>query len=315
MGLIKSKILYISTNAIGDTYLAISGAEYANSNIFNKSNYDFITLNELNFLFLDELNTGTIFYIEKKNILSLLKYILKIRKQKYEYAINIFPGVFNSLLLVLSNAKVKIGYVNYVKNRDWFDKAQKLFVKGRRDKGKIWRPGQNYLDRINLIFASLTQNNHNVKKYVYNTVELKFRGADVIFHFVSRGDSRNLPTELSKTILRRVYEVFNLKMAIIDTDGTYSSFYKEFYILSGNNFQKVIDYISSSKIFIGVDSFPLHLADAYNKKIIGLSKRKYFSALVQNKNNLYILDYDNTDWGKYCDNIILLLEKILISKN
>lgn len=300
----NKSILFISSNAIGDTYLTISGAEYAIRNVLKNYHIHYAVAGNASFLLKDELNIYQVFYIKGKNILSLIKTIMKIRKFNYDYAFNFFPGIFNSLLLFLSGSKIKLGYVNFWKVTEWYNKVQKVYCKGIERNGKVWSPEMNYLDRINIVFELISGTKHSVKKYRY-PVESHIDTNNIIFISLnSRIKEKSVPFDISNRLIENLRQKFQVPLVILDTDKVFEMFDDRIILLSGNDFNEILSYIRYCKIFIGVDSFPLHLADSYSRNIIGIFRRNYPEAAIQNKETAFILRYETNDSDRFISDVI-----------
>ena len=95
----RLKVLIISTNAIGDTYLSLSAVTYLNLLEKNISVDILTTANSLFLLNFQQINKVI---LEKRTLFSVFKTLLIIRKQKYDYTFSFFPGVINSIFLLFA---------------------------------------------------------------------------------------------------------------------------------------------------------------------------------------------------------------------
>ena len=103
------KILIISTNAIGDTYISATAISCL-INHYGNIEIHFLSAYKSNFLFR-EIKTPKVIYITKNY--TLLKSLIEIRKIEYDLGFSFFPGIINSFFLLFSRAKIKAGFISY----------------------------------------------------------------------------------------------------------------------------------------------------------------------------------------------------------
>jgi len=65
-----------------------------------------------------------------------------------------------------------------------------------------------------------------------------------------------------------------------------------FIVIPAPDLKLLIELMLKCKVFIGVDSFPIHLADAYEIKTIGIFESTNPDSVLQNRENKYILKKD-----------------------
>lgn len=292
------KILLISTNALGDTYLTCAAFNSIKS-FFKKSQIDIISSSDAKFL-LDEVGFDNVFLIKKKSFAEMHKIMSKVRNTKYDYAFNFFPGQMNTSLFKLSSAVEKIGFTNYIRKKDWHNEEDILRIKSQpKQKNYVWKPGDNYLDRIRLALEA-AEIKHDIKKHVFEyklNTDNKF---DVVMHLFSSDNSRKINSESVKKIITELCEHRNKHVCILGSKDEINELgelkqNKNLQIEVSPDLKKLINVINNSELYIGVDSFPLHIADAYNKKIAGIFYYKNEKSVFQDMNNKYIFRVSDND--------------------
>ena len=107
----KSKVLIIQTAFIGDVILATSLIEYLKSN-FPESEIDFLCRKGNEGLLENNPHIGKVFIWNKnKNkFKNLVKVTLEVRRQKYDYVLNIQRFFNSGFITAFSGAKNKVGF-------------------------------------------------------------------------------------------------------------------------------------------------------------------------------------------------------------
>ena len=141
------KILLISLNALGDTYITLSSINPL-SNYFPGVYIDLLTIKESS-LFTGYFGLNKVFYLNKSNMLSYMKSVSLLRN-KYDYVFSFFPGRLNTFFTEFSRAKDKYYFRNYKKRDSWHDNVQELYQNGRKT-GTKWHPEDNDMYRIEMI--------------------------------------------------------------------------------------------------------------------------------------------------------------------
>ncbi len=263
------KYLIISTNAIGDTYLSASSIRLITSNDRN-ADIDFIST-AICHPILELLLLKNI-YTVSKSIIDIFNVAFQIRRKNYDFVFSFFPGLVNSFFFLVSKGDKKGGYVNFIRLKEWYKIKQRVFIKGAQSKKLVWSPNNNYLDRIKLplsVFFDMTLPNCFQKKLMEVPVSESKYSNSILIHPFSRSKERALGYDSLKKLIK-YFEKQN-KVFVIGTekdfhdlnDSTISQ-------LSNLKFIELVEAILSCKLFIAVDSFPIHIADAHNTNFIGL---------------------------------------------
>lgn len=279
-------ILIISINAIGDTYISLSALEIIKRN-FDQVKIDFV-INTPSELLFNSINDISVFTLKTKNPLDLLKLLLKIRKINYDYVFNFFPGRYNTILTFFTKGTTKTGYSNYFKLDNWHKNSQRVKVIGRKRVDHIWTPNMTYLERIELVLDSVGILGKVIYKFKYPNISIE-RGRYIVLHPFSKSSERALEFNSIRLIIRALSEKFDSDIYIL---GTHKEFDRRYFKLQEINkiqlvlekkIEDLVQLIINSNLFIGVDSFPLHLADAYNTNFIGLFGPTSPSSVLVNK--------------------------------
>ena len=152
-----------------------------------------------------------------------------------------------------------------------------------------WHPNKEYLDRISLVLrsigfyaAGLEKINPISKSLLQNSL-----AKQIIIHPFSRYPERSIS---KKTLLLLIEYLVNnnFKIEIIcsSLDSNYN-FLKSLHstkikISVDQELKYLIEKIYSAQLFIAVDSFPLHIADAYNASFLGIFGPTYCNSVLTN---------------------------------
>ena len=275
------KILIISTNAIGDTYLSMSAIPYL-KNAFSQVEISFVVQRNSEFLFADG-SVENIYSIEKneKEILSLLG---RLRKIRYDFIFSFFPGIVNSFFLKFLKAENKGGYLNFIKKNEWFDKNQyATIVKARKREKVLWKKETNFLYRIGNVLNSFDiADRSEVVKYKFD-IEIKSEPCrNVVIHPFSRRVAKSLSVEQVRALVNYLQNR-NMNCTIVGDEKLVElkEEFSEVEFLIKPSVTSLLEKIVGCK-FITVDSFPLHVADAYNSDFFGLFSNTNPQAVLTN---------------------------------
>ena len=263
------KYLIISTNALGDTYLSAVAIRVI-KNYDKKAEIDFLSTSKC-LPILELLPLNNIFIIHK-NIFKLIFHSIKIRIHTYDFVFTFFPGLVNSLFYLVSKGNKKGGYVNFIRHSEWYNEKQEVLVKGALSRNLVWLPGNNYLDRIKFplsVFWDLSCNNCFQKKIMEINISTSEFSDSILVHPFSRSKERALNQACLKKLVGHLEE-YNRVFVIGQTDNFLDFKDSTIQQLSNLNFKELAEAIVSCKLFIAVDSFPIHIADAHNSNFIGL---------------------------------------------
>lgn len=294
------KVLIISTNAIGDAYLSMSAIsplekEYGNVDftfVFPKST------RKLDF----SKDTDYKILYASKSIANFVLIIAKLFFQKFDFAFSFFPGRYNTFLLKLCSSQNKAGYYNYKKIERWDDKilSPTICRHGEIELAPKWNDSENYLELINNILRYFVTESI-IKKYKPFFVEKVSSKSDtVIIHGLSRISEKSLTTSQFKIIINFLSASGIEKICILGTEKDNERIKnklscKNVSYLSNLSLEKLVVILNRS-FLIGIDSFPLHVADAYNTRFIGLFSCTKTTAVLTNVNKS--INFNNDSFSK-----------------
>ncbi len=259
-------VVVISLNAVGDTYLSLSAIPFLKRNT-SEIDITFVVNKKSTFLFKnEEVNVITV----EKKILSILRALYSLRKINFDIILSFFPGVANSLLLKLLKGRVKAGYINYHKIVDWHKKANlATIIKQNTKVYKYWEKNYNYLARIEIILSEIyPEENVKLSKYKFNISTIA-KDDNIVIHYRSRFIQRSLTIEQLIALVNYLRETFNSPVLIIGSDELKGLEVNDSQIIINPDVRKLVNLVHN-KLFIGVDSFPLQIADAFDTNFVGL---------------------------------------------
>lgn len=285
------KILLISTNAIGDTYISCS-AFFALKVKYPNCKIDIVALKSCGF-FLSKIEFNKLFLLDKKTYSDVIFQIGKVRKIKYDYVFNFFPGQVNSFFFQFSSGIKKAGFRNIKKVKDWHNEDDVVVTKPSVSIEYKWKKTDNFLKRISLPFQAVGIEELNIRKPEFNSIIGK-KEYDIVMHFFSSDERKSLPLGLIKNIITELPKKFALKIVLIGSkeemklfEGTTTESNLSFEEFS--NFDRTLSLIKNCSLFIGVDSFPIHLADAYGVKTLGIFTCTDETSVFQSMKNKFVL--------------------------
>ncbi len=264
-----NKILIISTNAIGDTYLSMSAISSIKAKFPNVEIYFLVAQNSK---FLFEYTEVKFVFTIRKQIWGLITLAWKLRKIEFDYIFSFFPGIVNTFFLKLLKANNKGGYQNFIKRNHWHDKNLTGYIENFGMKKKvIWEKENNYLHLILNILNSFFPSINIIEKYQYpNNVEGNTYNDNIVIHPFSKDKTRSLSN-------KQIFELIDFLRRDLDFDEIIFIGDEKIQRIKYTGVQKKIKpnikeliNLVHCKLFISVDSFPLHIADAYNTNFVGL---------------------------------------------
>lgn len=263
------KILLISTNALGDTYISASVINLLRQHL-DGCEIHFIT-NSVSSLFLTYLPVDKIFYLKKKTVIQILLLLLLIRKNKYDFTFLFFPGWVNSIFYFCIKSKIKAGFPNLKYISRWDNKTAKVHTNLSDSKKISWFPNMNYLERIGLVLQSVGMNKNKLSKPVFNNLQiynLPYKDF-ILIHYQSRIKEKSL-SEPAIIEIAKYFHTFQIIILTNTIKNNMSNFTSDIKFIINPSISQLITFIIKAKLFIAVDSFPIHIADAYNSNFVGI---------------------------------------------
>jgi ADP-heptose:LPS heptosyltransferase len=300
---IKSKkeisVLIICTNAIGDCYLSFSAVsalmdKYPNVKIS-------IVINQESKILIPLLSFQEVFIIKSRSFYSTVRLLWEIRKINYNYTFSFFPGQINTIFLLLSKSRIKAGFKNVKKIVDWYGKSQTVYVNLNNEQQLEWKSQGNFLDRIKLVLEAAEIKDVQVAKYKPNTLSLKNNSLGlIVIHPISKMSKKSLSVVQLVSILEFLKSKFNFEFVVIGGNelDNIPDFRKVFtlnnvHLKVNESIFNLIQLIYNSRLFIGVDSFPVHLADSLNRNFVGIFGPTNPKSVLVNSNKSIYFSVDN----------------------
>ena len=297
-----NKILIISTNAIGDTYLSMSAISSIKAKFPNVEIYFLVAQNSK---FLFEYTEVKFVFTIHKQIWGLITLVRKLRKNEFDFIFSFFSGRVNSFFLKFSKAKNRGGFLNFRKINHWANKILiGTILKGGKKDYINWQPDENFLFLIKRILQKFDFPQSAVTKYVYDIgISGKYKHA-VVFHPISKIKEKSLSKEQILSLVNFFNK--NKEKVILLGDKKLNELFQnenidaEFTIQP--NIKQLIDLVHC-KLFISVDSFPLHIADAYNTNFVGIFCNTLPEAVLTHHEKA--IKFSTHDLSKICPEQIL----------
>lgn|GEM_PF-4601853 len=262
-------ILLISANAMGDTYLTCSAIETL-KNLYPESRFGLITLKECG-AFTDYLELSNVYFIQKRGAAELFRVRNYLSARSYDFVFSFFPGRMNSLLVMQAKAESRYFYRSLSRVEDWYRSEQYVYDNSGKTE-TVWNPGMNYLDRIKIIVELAAGVAAKVRKPLFSFPVSKQDGNrdEVIINFDSREESRRIEKKFVLELSEYISRTFGKKVVIIDFNRKFGNKTGGLNFPENYDFSNIMNLIVSSALFISVDSFLLHPADAYGARLLGI---------------------------------------------
>ncbi len=276
----RTKILIISANAMGDTYLSAAAIAPLRMRFGSQSEVHLLALtNTANArLLVDALDVDVAWDLPSKSLKNILTCYFNVFQVRYDYVFSFFPGRVNTFFLMLTRSRVKIGFPNLVKVVEWYRLQQKVYCFPKRSENLVWREGMTYLERIGLCLAAGNIHFTGLAKPILNTREgpaVPFSHFTMV-HFTSTKNDRALNFEAQCILLSFLSKRINEPIVVLGWQGETALLKQRFQsnvrviFLEDASLPTLVHYIVLARLFIAVDSFPLHVADAYGTNFIGI---------------------------------------------
>jgi len=284
------KILLISTNALGDTYIACSAFKPLKE-LIKDVEIDIVSSENSRF-FLKEIGFNKLFLIKQKSYAEVLKTLRGVRKTKYDFVFNFFPGQVNSIFFSFSKSDRKIGFKNLKKVSDWHNLEDYLSVDSKTIESKVWKPTDNFLDRVRLPLSILEISASSILKPVFYS-DGNSDKFNILFHPFSSDERKSIPHESILKTAQELFKSFEKQICIIGSAAEIENLKKNnvdknIHFLVNPEIKELTCILKNCELFIGADSFPLHIADAYDIKTLGIFSITDENSVFQNLNNKYI---------------------------
>jgi len=309
------KILLISTNALGDTYITCSAFKTL-KDYYGDAHIDMVS-SEASRFFLKKIPFNNLFLIKQKSYIEVIKVLREVRKINYDIVFNFFPGQANTIFYSFSKSKNKAGFKNFNKKLDWHNSDDKLIFNDKVLNDKIWKKADNFLKRVSLPLSMFNVPPEKIQKPVFNFSENFSESFDIIIHPFSSDKRKSLSNNIILETAKELSVNFNKSVCIIGDQSEYEllNIHQKIHgvsFITNPEIKNLVWLLKNCELFIGVDSFPLHIADAHNVKTLGIFSITNENSIFQNMNNKYVLSVNEINNVKPYDLISLIRYNKLI---
>jgi ADP-heptose:LPS heptosyltransferase len=273
-------ILIISTNALGDTYLSAAAIAPLRAYFNGQCKIHLLVLdNTVNSRLLAEgLDVDVIRYLDSKSPMSILKSYVNLRKVRYDYVFSFFPGRANTFFLMMARAKVRIGYPNLKNVVQWYRGSQKVYSSVDKGRKYIWQPNMTYMERIGLCLSAAKITYGTLCKPKLSNVRITehIPSDFILVHLTSSTKDRTLNFDAQCALVSFLFVMFDCRIIVLGWRNEVLSLKRHFirndmiHFVQDAPMQTLAEHITMAKNFIAIDSFPLHIADVYKTKYIGI---------------------------------------------
>ena len=222
----RTKILIISANAMGDTYLSAAAIAPLRMRFGSHSEIHLLALtNTANArLLVDALDVDVAWHLPSKSLKNILNCYFDVFRVRYDYVFSFFPGRVNTFFLMLTKSRVRIGFPNLVKVVEWYRLQQKVYCSPKRKETFVWREGMTYLERIGLCLAAGDFHYMGLGKPILRIREnttLPFTNFTML-HFTSTRKDRALNFEAQCALLFYLCKQINDPIVVLGWKGEVS---------------------------------------------------------------------------------------------
>ncbi|MGA7160098.1 MAG: glycosyltransferase family 9 protein [Bacteroidota bacterium] len=276
----SAKILIVSTNAIGDTYLSAAAIAPLRKHFGDKCEIHLLALadTENATMLADALDVDVVWRLSSKSLTKIFECYLKLIRIQFDHVFSFFPGRVNTFFLMLIRSRVRTGFPNIAKVTEWYNLQQKVYCSFKNKGNFVWRDGMAYLERVGLCFTAGGIHFADLSKPI---LRLPANGPPpllpfTIVHFTSRRKDRALNPNAQSAVLSYLCSHADDLIVVLGWKGETELLKERFRSNTRVTFLEdallpaLVHYIVSARLFIAVDSFPLHVADAYGTNYIGI---------------------------------------------
>ncbi len=266
-----TRIAIVSTNAIGDTYLSASAVAPLRR-ACGDCRIHFVTLPEAS-LMMPHIDADEVSYLASRSAGGILSLLWRLRKETFQYVFQFFPGRANTLLFRGLRGMRKAGFTNLRAMPQWHDRAAAVRGTGAVGKARRWEPSMPVLERVAIALEHCGIPAGPLEKIRFSHLpELEIEAPDVLIHPYSRVPEKSLSPEglhaVSALLLARGRRILLIGSASDPRETGIDP--PRFARRDDPPLPEFVTLIRSCAVFIGVDSFPLHVADAYRTDFTGL---------------------------------------------
>ncbi|MFO7886487.1 MAG: glycosyltransferase family 9 protein [Desulfobacteraceae bacterium] len=242
-----------------------------------------------------ESKINTLYGMNTSLYSSFFNSIIKLRKQAYDLVICTSPGVKNSMIALLTGKSFITGYlVHPIRDTSFYNDFYAVMT-GNNDKSfypKTAHLTQRALTAVApLGFNDMDFDNLRVRLRLSPKIDHQTKTAlkkknfiepgkiNLVIHPCASWVFKQWPLDSFVSLIKKLFEKYNGKIHIIliglpseksDLDFIKKNVPYKIMLLCGANLTTVMGLIKCADIFLGNDSGPKHIADAFSKPVVEL---------------------------------------------
>ncbi|CAN5670198.1 hypothetical protein BH10BAC5_BH10BAC5_14530 [soil metagenome] len=220
--------------------------------------------------------------------------LFNIRENDYDLVICPFPGRLNSIYYSLCKGIKKAGFINFRKIINWDDKDWNLNLNGHKTE-IVLKASDNFLDRVEVCLTALgIKVNNPLSKLTFPILDEKITDHNfpkyVLCHFKSKIRTKSLNLEICTKIIGDLLKKgFSVKVIDQPILKNYLE-EKNVEVIEISSLKVLVNLVQNCSFYVGIDSFPLHLADAYKKLIFCFLNTDNINSILSSENIKYKID-------------------------
>lgn len=312
------KIALISTNALGDTYMSLSAVQPLRSYFGNECEIYLIAdsnCREMAFI----AGVDEVIAIDRKNIFTTLLSFIKLFRKQFDFVFSFFPGRINSIISLIVRKKCFSGFRNYaLKENWWINSREKGIVTGSIRRTFEWNSSEPYLQRIKKSLESADISCSEISKPILINKEKKNDNHEryILIHYHSKQKERSLNSHAVCSIIEYLHKQLSFNIRIVywgeieQSELNMFKIYSYVSLIQNSKLLTTISLIVNAELFLCVESFPMHLADAHNANFLGIFGSSNPQTALQHPENSIIMHNDNLYEIKGEEIINFLINKI-----
>jgi len=223
---------------------------------------------------------------------SILQVVRKVRRENFDLVVSASPSVRHGILVLLSGAKYRFGYLEYTQAKVIHLQPHRVRALGFRLLNSAVQYPKNINERVNYLCSSLGLrvpgrtvvsklfgDDSSTRPEVMDTIGIAEGVSCVMIHPFAGWEYRVWPTENVRELIHRILKTHTDCVLIVGADADRVRLEPLIAEFAGNPrvgfgiglpLDGLARVIARSRLFIGGDSGPLHLATAVGTPNIGL---------------------------------------------
>jgi ADP-heptose:LPS heptosyltransferase len=221
-----------------------------------------------------------------------MKIVRRVRRERFDLIVSASPSVRHGLLVLLSGAGYKLGYLDYTRAKTVHLQPHRIRALGFRLSDGGSEPIVNITERVTRLCKSLgvgsaerapvfsfLRGDSTQKAKISAALGLTGAAPYIIVHPLSGWSYKTWPLQKFQELIHRIFEAYPHQILIIGAESDriclqslVEGFAQHSRVLFavGLPLDKLAAVIAGASLFIGGDSGPLHLAAAVGTPSVGL---------------------------------------------